>query len=773
MFRCSTGIRRAPRSCSVPVRSGDRARRAAPLLLCLGLCLLLLPPVGASERTWPAVGYHPGALRYWSVPYAANAMWIEQRGWRVRRPEPGGRPWEFLYEDPAPDQVDALGNPRYVAEGSTLLAQPGQNSTHRHLLAGRVVLTWQGDGDVRIANGRFVKQAGGEGEVPVSNGPARGLLRDGVRVYEMNAEPNGIEVEVVAVGEDRDGPGRLRAISAWLADPETGASLRGQRWHPAFSRLLRDRPWGHLRTMDLTDTNASPQRDWADRRRPQHLFQAGVLNDRSPAPGVKWYTGSDGSDRFYGGNRETGMAWEHLVALANEHELDLWINVPHLATDDYVRRLARLIRFGAGEDGEPHAGPVDDPAYAPLDPALRVFVEYSNEIWSGGNEFPQGEWAKAAGREAGLSKPQFNARRFVQLWSIFEEVFEGPERLVKVAAIWAGQEGYSGAFLEEIARYGARQDPPQRPDLVAPTTYFGNGIQAWAHEEAIRRAGTDDPWFYGTERFGEDDRPVSLPEEHRYWRSDALARHLDETVREWLRRMLGGAQEASPGPDETAHGGGFGPWLRPLVRELFGEDLPIVAYEGGPSLYTDRIDQRGVREDDGITRFVIALNRHPGFEAVYRTHLELATAAGLTSHMMYLDVSPWGSFGQWGHLERIDQGFDAWSKFRFLREWAAERGPVTRAPAGPPDANVWRAAPVAPGRVGQALTQLVWPQGEVPADTRVELISAVLVDGLEARVERGRLVVSGTPRVPGESLLFARVDAPEGPSWILTRWPTR
>jgi hypothetical protein len=63
-----------------------------------------------------------------------------------------------------------------------------------------------------------------------------------------------------------------------------------------------------------------------------------------------------------------GVPWEHVIALANETGKDIWINIPVRADDDYVRQLAKLLRSS-------------------LRPDLRVYVEYSNEIWNGA--FPQ------------------------------------------------------------------------------------------------------------------------------------------------------------------------------------------------------------------------------------------------------------------------------------------------------------------------------------------------------------------------------------------------
>ncbi|MBM3494622.1 MAG: hypothetical protein FJX72_09960 [Armatimonadetes bacterium] len=93
--------------------------------------------------------------------------------------------------------------------------------------------------------------------------------------------------------------------------------------------------------------------------------------------------------------------------------------MPHLATDDYVRRFA-------------------EQAKKTLDPSLKVYVELSNEVWNGG--FRQHHDCGKEGVRLGLAeaaKPweashRYFARRSQQVWRIWSEVFGGTSRLVRV-----------------------------------------------------------------------------------------------------------------------------------------------------------------------------------------------------------------------------------------------------------------------------------------------------------------------------------------------------
>jgi hypothetical protein len=82
------------------------------------------------------------------------------------------------------------------------------------------------------------------------------------------------------------------------------------------------------------------------------------------------------------------MAYEDIIALANETGVDVWINVPALASDDYVCRLARLFRYGEQGDTSNTAcdpsAPAGTATTSPINNTSKIYVEYSNEIWNWG-----------------------------------------------------------------------------------------------------------------------------------------------------------------------------------------------------------------------------------------------------------------------------------------------------------------------------------------------------------------------------------------------------
>ena len=90
-------------------------------------------------------------------------------------------------------------------------------------------------------------------------------------------------------------------------------------------------PFGTLRTLDAEGTNNYPiygpnnqlyQLNWSQRRLPTDSSQVDSYNGK------------------------IGESWEYQIAMANQANTDLWINIPGPATDDYVTQFANLIKNG-------------------------------------------------------------------------------------------------------------------------------------------------------------------------------------------------------------------------------------------------------------------------------------------------------------------------------------------------------------------------------------------------------------------------------------------
>ena len=316
------------------------------------LLLLCCCGIDASARVGAAVGINGGGLSYWGFPVFANAMaqgqWLSvtaQGQWGTDYKELRGR--QYL----TPDQVMIRGivySLHATQEGPSL---------------GLWTVKWKGSADIRANWGTYISS--------LSTISSSGTFTDGVRVYNCSTSGMGA-IDIYNV--DKNSP--LTELYVMLPDPSQPShrSLpEDTLFHPLYLQRARERQWQYYRTMDLTATNDSPVQDWVDRRKPSHVLQLGVLNPRSPAPSYQWASG----------NQSTGMSYEYIVNLANALDTNLWLNIPHLATDDFVRKLAQLVLYGSDGDS-PYTKTMQHPVFSPLAENLDLYVEYSNEIWSSG-----------------------------------------------------------------------------------------------------------------------------------------------------------------------------------------------------------------------------------------------------------------------------------------------------------------------------------------------------------------------------------------------------
>jgi hypothetical protein len=178
-----------------------------------------------------------------------------------------------------------------------------------------------------------------------------------------------------------------------------------------------------LRFMDWMDTNNSRVSTWAQRPRPVRYCQT-----------------------------EGGVALETMISLCNRLRVSPWFTLPHLATDDYIRRFAETVRNL-------------------LHPDLPVHVEYSNEVWNG--LFEQSTYARREGLRLGLSTNEYEAglrfysQRTSQMLAIWENVF-GTQR-ARVIGVYAAH-GVNTWTSEVILSWGNAR---AHADVLAIAPYFG------------------------------------------------------------------------------------------------------------------------------------------------------------------------------------------------------------------------------------------------------------------------------------------------------------
>ena len=683
-------------------------------------------------QTLKPVGYHPNAIQYWNVSYFANMLKSDQRNWQDRADR------DATFYQTETDQINELGYPVYLEADQILRTSPSRlnDSAQRGLLVGRYVLSWKGEADIRMTGASFSEE---------STSAETGMVLDGRRVYHIALEGRGVNIDVHEIG---DTP--ITEINAWMPDPEAPdvQSLENHLFHPAFLEMIKEREWAFIRFMGLTETNGNPEQDWGDRRLPAHAFMNGVINTRNPSPTTPLWVTEEGVSQYARGERATGLPWEHAIALANTTDRNMWINIPHLATNDYIIKLAKLFAYGSN-GVEPYDAPQANPIYPPLNPNLRVFVEYSNEIWSGGNAFAQGVWARGQAEVLGISREQFIAQRFSDAWGLFEQYLPA-ERVVRVGAIWTSGSRYTQDLVD--AWFNPELSFLQ-PELISPTSYFGHGLQDWVYDQNWVQDKCPDI-FEGWHPCQKTD--------HEYWSSTQYQNNVQQSLDKFNQMALSGIfYSRLNGVDAVGLRGTFPDSVRDLSLT---HNLPIVTYEGGPGFYTDYIDHGG-SSDDGITVFMREVNRHPKMAEVYHVMLNQALEKGMRTHGMFTDTSGWGKYGQFGHLEYFGQERSESAKYTALLNWFDEvenirsiNDPIiNNAPVFDTDSRLAHAY------VGQEYQQTINISGG-DGVLNVRLVGSELPAGLT--FDSATLTLSGTPTEAGVVYLYLRVtDADGDPVW--------
>jgi Dockerin type I domain len=141
-------------------------------------------------------------------------------------------------------------------------------------------------------------------------------------------------------------------------------------------------PFSTVRFMDALNTNGNLIKNWSQRSWPTAGSRAGTAG---------------------------GIAYEDIIALANLTGKDVWINIPVLATDDYVCRLARLFRYGEsgsndnGSNCSTTAASAAPTGAVALNATSHVYVEFSNEVWNWGFQQVSDIYCMANGAPASYS----------------------------------------------------------------------------------------------------------------------------------------------------------------------------------------------------------------------------------------------------------------------------------------------------------------------------------------------------------------------------------
>lgn len=302
--------------------------------------------------------------------------------------------------------------------------------------------TYIGSGGARLAVGNYRAEWIGEGTITfkraateIERGTSNGRKYAIFNVAGPNQE--GILVQITSIGTTDP----IRDIHIWAPD-YNGESFVGQDWkpgdnfspfHPLF--LERLRPFKAIRFCNWLAGYWSSLVNWEDR--------------------PKW---DDVRQTAY----SKGAAFEYVIELVNELHQDAWVNLPYMADDDFVRNMATMFRDN-------------------LDPSLKVYVEWSNEIWNWTPSFKTVYWLEEQMKlpeNAGLSRYDIAAREIKRDFAIWSDVFQGQEQ--RIVRVFAGQAAYTSESEQILRRMDGQFDA-----ISAAAYIFAKGFSLFTADSTL------------------------------------------------------------------------------------------------------------------------------------------------------------------------------------------------------------------------------------------------------------------------------------------------
>lgn len=509
------------------------------------------PAIPGATEPEPGGRRAPARLRPDRSPLGTNLTMIKPWSgeWVFKDVFHQAMPWRSESTQGVPDPRPLS----YDASGWITKLEPGQRATVRFFNAeekltfpsGTYTVSWEGRGRFEFERVRVVEQRANAATLQVDGNA--GIF--GMALVATSPADPVRNVQVLMPGGSCASDEHQWCESAAQCGGGPcvpfASTVRSQPYHPTFLRSLE--PYSTLRFMMWNETIGSRVTKWSDRVTPTTGLYAAF-----------------------------GAPYEVMIQLCNHLRTDLWLTVPLHADDDFVEKLATLVK-------------------STLAPELKVYVEYSNEVWNGA--FPMAAELRAQGLEAKLSTNPFQAqmRRYAQrtgqIWSLWSKVFAGDPRLIRVLAAQNDGPGVAREALsfERIA---------EQVDALAIAPYFGAGAGTPAASSRIQGLTPDQL-------------------------VDAVETQLLPGAIEGIRIHAALAAE---------------------IGKKRGRPLELIAYEGGQHL----VGVGTVQDDAEVRALFRAANKTPKMGALYRKYLAAWKANGghLFVHFVHTNLpSRWGSFG--------------------------------------------------------------------------------------------------------------------------------
>jgi len=426
--------------------------------------------------------------------------------------------------------------------------------------------------------GKYVVTYEGEGTIKYGFNAVKDIAasspgRDVINVTPSNA---GIYLKITSTDPNNTG-NYIRDIR--VIPEKYEATYSTETFNPDFIDKIQD--FDAFRFMDWMKTNNSTQSEWSSR----------------PTPATSTFSG-------------IGAPVEIMVELANKTDTDPWFTMPHMATDEYITEFAEYVRNN-------------------LDPNLKVYVEYANEVWN--TQFEQSSWILEQAKKTwpnsqlpGYTSPvgdnalrlNWFSQRTTQITQIWDDVFQNDsERVIGVM----GAQASNSWTVEQALTYAWDPNPKSHDyygiDAIAIAPYFGGYVGSPSNEAQLQ-SWTQDP-------------------------DGGLNKLFDELTQ-------GGLLSNSPsgGALQQAYEN-----MAQYVALAESEGLQLLAYEGGQHL----AGINGVKNNQAITNLFQQANQDERMGDLYTEYFKTWNQLGGGLIVNYNDIGVSDKHGSWSSLEHLSQ----------------------------------------------------------------------------------------------------------------------
>ncbi|MEE9352212.1 MAG: sugar-binding protein [Thiotrichaceae bacterium] len=207
-------------------------------------------------------------------------------------------------------------------------------------------------------------------------------------------------------------------------------------FNPDYLNFMKD--FSVIRFMPMSGITRNPAEHWEQRPMMDKATWGGIYGSR-------------------------GAPLEIQIALANRLKADPWLNVPHAADDEYMYNFASYVRQH-------------------LSPELRPHIEYTNEAWN--SNFVHNEHMQKMGiaqkldQDALMAGYKYYSKRSVEFFNIWEKVYGGHKRFVRIMGGWDTRPDISGILLAYNKTY-------ESVDALAIAPYVGGNLRGFRAAKTV------------------------------------------------------------------------------------------------------------------------------------------------------------------------------------------------------------------------------------------------------------------------------------------------